>query len=96
MSKTILTLKRFYYKEIEISVPRSLTNGKSSEDIADLLLDWHDDAPNAEEIDKRFDEASYENLECVTGLDGKGVLHEDTDRYDMYNDDGQQIYGGHL
>ena len=87
--KTVVTLKRFYFKEIEIEISNSMLVGKTEEEIADYLVDEY---PYYEENDM-FDRAKLESLD-VGGAETVGV--EDTDRYDIYDEDGNQIYGGHL
>ena len=87
--KTIVTLKRFYFKEIEIEISNSMLVGKTEEEIADYLVDEY---PYYEENDM-FDNAKLEHLE-VGGAETVGT--EDTDRYDIYDEDGNLIYGGHL
>ena len=37
--KTVVTLKRFYFKEIEIEISNSMIVGKTEEEIADYLVD---------------------------------------------------------
>jgi len=87
--KTVVTLKRFYFKEIEIEISNSMIVGKTEEEIADYLVDEY---PYYEENDM-FDHATLQYLE-VGGAETVGI--EDTDRYDIYDEDGNQIYGGHL
>ncbi len=87
--KTVVTLKRFYFKEVEIEISNSMLVGKTEEEIADYLVDEY---PYYEE-NELFDKASLQYLD-VGGAETVGV--EDTDRYDIYDEDGNQIYGGHL
>jgi len=87
--KTIVTLKRFYYKEIEIEINNSMLAGKDDEEISEYLMDGY---PYYEK-DELFDKASLEYLN-TGGAETVGI--EDTDRYDIYDDNNNQIYGGHL
>lgn len=87
--KTVVTLKRFYFKEIEIEISNSMLVGRTEEEIADYLVDEY---PYYEE-DELFEKASLQYLD-VGGSETVGV--EDTSRYDIYDEDGNQTYGGHL
>jgi len=87
--KTIVTLKRFYFKRIEIEIDNNLLEGKTEEEIATFLIEEY---PFGEEEEERlFNKAKLEGLE----IDSTGIINEDTDRYDIY-EDGKQVYGGHL
>tara|TARA_Y100000361_G_scaffold145727_1_gene155309 strand:- start:10371 stop:10643 length:273 start_codon:yes stop_codon:yes gene_type:complete len=90
MSKAIVTLKRFYVKEIEISIPRTLHTGMSDEEIADLLIEKFNPIPDDEELEEMFNQAPLSQLD-LSEVDSDGE-----DRYDIYNEDGIQTYGGHL
>ena len=85
--KTTVTLKRFYFKEVEIEIDTNFLNGKTDEEIADFLME---DYPYEEE-EELFENAELEELE----IDSNGVIEEDTDRFDIY-ENGEQVYGGHL
>jgi hypothetical protein len=85
--KVTVTLKRFYFKEVEIEIDNELLKGMSHEEIATYLMEEH----SYDNEDELFDKAELDDLEIDTG----GVIHEDTDRYDIYEDD-NQVYGGHL
>lgn len=85
--KTTVTLKRFYFKEVEIEVDNKLLRGMGAEQISTYLMEEY---PYDEE-DEEFNKAELQDLE----VDHKGKIHEDTDRYDIY-DNGEQVYGGHL
>jgi hypothetical protein len=85
--KVTVTLKRFYFKEVEIEIDNELLKGMSHEEIATYLMEEH----RYDNEDELFDKAELDDLE----IDAGGVIHEDTDRYDIYEDD-KQVYGGHL
>lgn len=85
--KTIVTLTRAYYKQIEIVVDNNLLIDKTEEEIATYLMEEYE-IPNEEEL---FDEAIMEGMK-IRDEDNE----VDTDRFDIYNDDNSQIYGGHL
>lgn len=85
--KVTVTLKRFYFKEVEIEIDNELLKGMSHEEIATYLMEEH----RYNNEDELFDKAELDDLE----IDAGGVIHEDTDRYDIYEDN-NQVYGGHL
>ena len=85
--KVTVTLKRFYFKEVEIEIDNELLKGMSHEEIATYLTEEH----RYNNEDELFNKAELDDLE----IDAGGVIHEDTDRYDIYEDD-NQVYGGHL
>ena len=85
--KVTVTLKRFYFKEVEIEIDNELLKGMSHEEIATYLMEEH----RYDNEDELFDKAELDDLE----IDAGGVIDEDTDRYDIYEDD-NQVYGGHL
>lgn len=84
--KTTVTLKRFYFKEVEIEIDNKLLRGMDCEEIFTFLTE-----NQIEEEDEEFDKAELEDLE----VDYKGCINEDTDRFDIYDGD-EQVYGGHL
>lgn len=86
--KVTVTLKRFYFKEVEIEIDNELLKGMSHEEIATYLMEEH----RYDNEDELFDKAELDDLE----IDAGGVIHEDTDRYDIYGPGKKQIYGGHL
>jgi len=79
--KTVLTLTRVYYKEVKIELDNSLLKGLSNEEIAEYLIG---DYPYDEE-ESLFSQAELQDGEP-----------DDEDRYDIYDDMGNQVYGGHL
>lgn len=85
--KTTVTLKRFYFKEVEIEIDNKLLRGMDCEQISTYLMEEY---PYDEE-NEEFDKAELQALE----IDHKGRIYEDTDRYDIYDGD-EQVYGGHL
>ena len=82
--KTIVTLKRFYYKEVEIEFPNSQLTNKSPEEIGDFIVNECTFEAHREIL---FDDATLEYAD---------EIEQDTDRYDIYDKDNNQIYGGHL
>ena len=82
--KTIVTLKRFYFKEVEIEVDNKLLRGMELEQISTYLMEEY---PYDEE-DEEFDKAELQDLE----IDYKGRIYEDTNRFDIY-EDGKPVYG---
>jgi hypothetical protein len=86
-TKTIITLKRFYSKKVEIKIDPSLLKGKTEEQIVRYLREEYP----YEEEDELFEKAKLETLE----LDHNNRILTDTDRYDIY-ENGEQVYGGHL
>ena len=85
--QVVLTLKRFYFKEVEIVVDDELIKGKTDEEISDFLIE---DYPYEEE-EELFKNSELEELE----INSNGAINEDTDRFDIYEDN-EQTYGGHL
>jgi len=85
--KTTVTLKRFYFKEVEIEVDNELLRGMDCEQISTFLVEEH----CIEKEESLFEDAKLEELE----VNNEGKIYEDTDRYDIY-EDGKQVYGGHL
>tara|TARA_R110002020_G_scaffold188551_1_gene387275 strand:- start:1128 stop:1394 length:267 start_codon:yes stop_codon:yes gene_type:complete len=85
--KVTVTLKRFYFKEVEMEIDNELIKGMSHEQIGDYLVEEH----------------YYHNLENVFKQSEMKVLPKSyllhpidaTDRYDIYEDN-NQVYGGHL
>ena len=79
--KTVVTLVRKYYKVVEVIVDNSLLEGKNDEEIGDFLI---------EEWVCKDEEELFNNAELEEGEP------DDDDRYDVYDNDGNQTYGGHL
>ena len=78
-----VTIYRYYFKSIEIKIDPTLLKGLTKEEIAQKLMD--------EEIE--FDSESVHN----TGLEGMDCTgNNESDRFDIFNDKGDHIYGGHL
>ena len=70
-----------------MEIDNELIKGMSHEEIATYLIEEH----RYDNEDELFDKAELDDLE----IDGEGVIYEDTDRYDIYEDN-NQVYGGHL
>jgi len=86
--KVTVTLSRFYFKELEITIDNELLKGMSHEEIADYLIeDWSYELTE----DEAFAGAKLQHLEVDIG----GTIHQDTDRYDIYENN-KQVFGGHL
>jgi len=81
MNATV-TLYRYYFKSIEIEVDKDHLKGLTKEEIAEKLING--------EIP--YDEESVHN----TSLSEFTPDEEDTDRYDIFTEDGDHVYGGHL
>jgi hypothetical protein len=82
--KAIVTLTRMYKKEVEIEVEPNLIKGMSDEEIATFLMEEHDYTME----DDLFELAEFEQVAFDDIVD--------TDRYDIYNENGKNVYGGHL
>jgi len=90
MKRTIkVTLTRLYKKEVVVEVNNEKFANMTEEEIADALMNNCE----VDDEDKLFEKAELQQIdfnEEVMGIDA------DTDRYDIYNEEGEQIYGGHL
>lgn len=86
--KTTITLTRLYKKEVVIEVNKDDLVGMTPEQIGESLMAHHDS-----DEDELFDEAELQPIEFQEEVRG---IDADTDRYDIYDDNGKQIYGGHL
>ena len=86
--QVVLTLKRFYYKEVEIVVDKNLVKGKTDDEIFDFLIENQD----ADLEDELFQHAELEHLD-ILGAETVGA--EDTNRFDIY-EEGKHTTGGHL
>jgi len=83
-----LSLTRVYKKEIQIVVDKDLLKGMNEEQIQTFLMEEY----GYEDEDKLF-----ENAELVQIGFGENSLNEaDTDRFDIEDDNGNNVYGGHL
>ena len=81
--RATVTLYRYYYKSIEIEIDEEYLKGLTEEEIAVKLV--------GEEIPydaEAVQEAPIEETDA-------GENYE-TDRYDIYDEEGDHIYGGHL
>jgi hypothetical protein len=81
--RATVTIYRYYYKKLVVEVPEEHIKGLTKEQIADKL--FMADTPYEDGI---F-EASLESMD----VDPDGV---ETDRYDIYNEKEEHVYGGHL
>ncbi len=88
--KVTVTLSRFYFKELEITIDNELLKGMSHEEIADYLIEEWSPIDDDNE-DEAFAGAKLQHLEVDIG----GTIHQDTDRYDIYENN-KQVFGGHL
>jgi len=82
--KTTVTLYRYFYKKVTIEIDPDATKGLTKEEIADALME--------ETIvfdDEQVHDAPIESLE-------ESPKDEETDRFDIYNEKSEHIYGGHL
>ena len=87
-TRTEVTLVRVYSKSITLELEKELY-GLDPMDYPDAITD--ELIRREEEIETLFEATEYDN----EMLDVGGVLHRDTDRYDMYLGE-KHIYGGHL
>lgn len=88
--KTVkVTLTRLYKKEVVIEIDKDLIKDIPAEKIDDFL--WNEYAIG--DADEQFEEAELEGIDFP---DNHGYIDADTDRYDVYDENGKQIYGGHL
>ena len=86
MSKTVtVTLRRVFYKEVEIVIDAEVIKGKTDEEIHTILME--DNSPHEDS----FEEKLFEYAE----LHG-GKLDDEDDRFDIFDSNGLQTYGGHL
>jgi hypothetical protein len=80
---TTVTIFRYYFKSIELEIDQEHIEGLTPTEIG-------------EKFDKGeipYDEEAVHN----TSLQGyEPVDNDDTDRYDIHDEDGEHIYGGHL
>ena len=82
--KVVVKMYQKLVKEVEVEVDASLVEGKTNEEIQDLLESGS--FINDEDLNNLFDKAELETLDSSS---------EQEDRYDIYEND-TQVYGGHL
>tara|TARA_R110002012_G_scaffold42523_2_gene115715 strand:+ start:10330 stop:10587 length:258 start_codon:yes stop_codon:yes gene_type:complete len=83
-TKTIVTLKKFYFKEVEIEIDNKFLVDMNYQEIADYLVyEWDalDDDDNEDEL---FDKAELHHCR-----------EDDYGTYDIY-ENGKQVFGGRL
>ena len=86
--KTTVTLTRVFKKEVVIEVNKELLKGMDEEQIHTFLM---------KEYDYKDEDKLFENAELVQiGFNENSLNEADTDRFDIENDNGENIYGGHL
>ena len=89
--KTIITLTRVYKKEVQIVVDEELLKGKNEEQITDFL--WNEyNYPNEEELEDLFENTKFVEI----SFNEDSLSEADTDRYDIEDEEGNIIHGGHL
>ena len=82
--KTKVTLTRVFKKEVVIEVNKDLLKGMNEEQIHDFLI---------EEYDFGNENELFESAELV---EISYIGEVDTDRFDIEDDNGKVVYGGHL
>lgn len=81
---TTVTIYEYYFKSIEIEIEEEYLKGLTKEEIAEKLISG--DIP--------YDRDSVQNTE-LTGFTPSSE-EDETDRYDIYTEEGDHTYGGHL
>ena len=86
--ETTVSLTRVYKKEITIVVDQDLLKGMNEEQIQTFLI---------EKYQYKDEDVLFENAELVQiGFDEDSLSEADTDRFDIKDDNGKNVYGGHL
>ena len=78
-----ITIYKYYFKSIELEVEEEYLTGLSDQEIADKIING--DIPYNEEA---IDNTSLNEYEPKN--------EENTDRYDIYSEEGDHTFGGHL
>jgi len=86
--KTTITLTRLFKKEVKIEVDKELLKGMDEEQIETFLMEDYNCA-NEEEL---FDKAEFIQID----FDEDSLGEFDTNRFDIEDEKGNNIYGGHL
>ena len=86
--KTTVTLTRVFKKEVTIGISKDLLKSMNEEQIQTFLMEEY----KYEEEDKLFENAELVQID----FDEDSLNEADTDRFDIEDDDGNNIYGGHL
>jgi len=85
---TTVSLTKVYKKEIQIVVDQDLLKGMNEEQIQTFLM---------EEYEYEDEDKLFENAELVQiGFRQNSLNEADTDRFDIEDDNGNNVYGGHL
>lgn len=83
---TTVTLTKVFKKEVTIEIDQNLLKGKNEEEIVDFLREEY-----------RYDDSLFENAELIElEFTENSINNVDTDRFDIVNENGEHIYGGHL
>jgi hypothetical protein len=83
MSKTVtVTLRRVFYKEVEVTLDNKMFEGKTDEEIQTILME--DNSPHEDS----FEEKLLENAELH-----EGKLDDEYDRFDIFDSNGLGTYG---
>ena len=86
--KAIVTLTRVFKKEVTIEINKDLLKGMNEEQIQTFLM---------EEYEREDEDKLFENAELVQiDFDEDSLNEADTDRFDIEDDNGIHIYGGHI
>jgi len=82
--KTTVTIYKYYFKAVVIEIDSKYTEGKTTTQIQNGLL--NETIP--------YDEEAIQNA-ALTEMDNSSTAGE-TDRFDIYNDKGFNVFGGNL
>ena len=82
MKKTSITLTRIYKKEVSFTLPSETTEGLTYNEITDLFTSGDFEMPDF----LIEDEFNLAESELITG----------GGRYDVYDEQGNHVWGGHL
>lgn len=83
MKKTIITFVRTYKKEVAFTLPSETTEGLSYNEITDLLTSGDFQIPD-DYIEDEFESTEEE------------FIRDNGGRYDVYDEQGNHVWGGHL
>jgi hypothetical protein len=86
--KTIVSLTRVFKKEVTIEISKDLLKGMDEDQIQTFLM---------EEYEHEDEDKLFENAELVQiDFDEDSLNEADTDRFDIEDGNGNNIFGGHL
>ena len=86
--RATVTLTRVFKKEVTIEISKDLLKGMNEEQIQTFLM---------EEYEREDEDKLFENAELVQiDFDEYSLNEADTDRFDIEDDNGTHIYGGHI